>query len=199
MTRGKVLVVDDEEKIRSLLELYFVENEYEVLMAGCGYGALEVIREHRPDVIVLDILLPDMNGLELCQMIREEVVIPVIYLSCLQESETIITGLEFGGDDYLTKPFDPNVLIAKVNALLRRTREKGLSEKRNNETSYETLSAQERQILQWIEKGYTNREIAKKLELKEGTIKVYNNIIFQKLQVKNRTQAIVRAKEEGII
>lgn len=192
--------MDDEQKIRSLLELYLIENEYEVVTADCGRVALEALKNDKPDLVVLDILLPDMNGIELCQQIRQENEIPVIYLSCLQESETIITGLEFGGDDYLTKPFDPNVLVAKINALLRRIRDKHLSpsnvEKQDDNL---LLTDQEIQILHWIEKGYTNKEIAEKLALTEGTIKVYNHNIFQKLHVKNRTQAIVRAKEEKII
>ncbi|MBS4208330.1 response regulator transcription factor [Bacillus sp. FJAT-50079] len=197
MTKGKVLVVDDEYKIRSLLTLYLLEHEYEVITAGNGKEALSLIEQQNPDIVVLDIILPDISGLNLCKHIRKYKEIPVIYLSCLQESETIITGLEYGGDDYLTKPFDPNVLIARINALLRRARGKGLLKK--NEEQMESLTSQEKLILQWIEKGYTNKEIAQKLKLKEGTIKVYNHTIFQKLQVKNRTQAIVRAKEEKII
>lgn len=199
MKKGKVLVVDDEWKIRSLLEMYLLNNEYEVFMADSGKTALQAMKQHVPDLIVLDILLPDMNGLDVCRRIRSYGNIPIVYLSCLQESETIVTGLEYGGDDYLTKPFDPNVLIAKINALLRRTRNHHTLPSDNHEINYESLTGQEKQILHWIEKGYTNKEIATKLNLKEGTIKVYNHVIFQKLQVKNRTQAIVRAKEEQII
>src|SRR5690606_22517096 len=151
------------------------------------------------DVIVLDILLPDIHGLELCKKIRTYRNIPILYLSCLQETETIISGLECGGDDYLTKPFDPNVLVAKINALLRRTRNHQYKDSEVQALAYEPLTDQEKKILCWIEKGYTNKEIAKKLNLKEGTIKVYNHIIFQKLQVKNRTQAIVKAKEFKLI
>lgn len=199
MIKGRVLVVDDEYKIRSLLELYLLKNEYEVITADCGRAALQAIEQHNPDLVVLDILMPDISGLEVCQNIRKRKSIPVIFLSCQQESETIISGLEFGGDDYLTKPFDPNELVARINALLRRTKESGLANPPKTNFQFDTLTAQEGQILLCIEKGYTNKEIAKKLHLTEGTIKVYNHIIFQKLQVKNRTQAIVRAKEEKII
>lgn len=200
MSKGRVLVVDDEYKIRSLLSLYLVENEYEVMTAEGGRAALQTLARETPDVIVLDILMPDMSGLDVCRKIRShDKKIPVIFLSCQQESETIITGLDYGGDDYLTKPFDPNVLVARINALLRRSQVSGLREPRKTAVQYERLTRQERRILQWIEKGYTNKEIADKLTLKESTVKVYNHIIFQKLQVKNRTQAIVRAKEEQII
>lgn len=199
MSKGKVLVVDDEAKIRRLLELYLVEHEYEVVSAESGEAALLALDRHDPDVIVLDILLTDMNGLDVCQAIRsrrEEV--PIIFLSSLQESETIVAGLELGGDDYLTKPFDPNELVARVNAVLRRAKGKkpGIAPQ---EASFELLTGQEKLILRWIEKGYSNKEIADELQLKEGTIKVYNHVIFQKLQVRNRTQAIVRAKEERLI
>lgn len=199
MKKGKVLVIDDEYKIRSLVELYLLENEYEVVLADTGTAGLQAIELDCPDVIVLDIVLPDMSGFEVCKRIREHREVPVIYLSCLQESETIITGLDFGGDDYLTKPFDPNVLVARVNALLRRAKGTNLAGQIKKERYYEQLTYQESRILQWIEKGYTNKEIASKLDLTEGTIKMYNHALFQKLQVKNRTQAIVLAKEENLI
>lgn len=199
MKKGKVLVIDDEYKIRSLVELYLLENEYEVILAGTGAAGLQAIERSCPDVIVLDIVLPDMSGFEVCKRIREHREIPVIYLSCLQESEAIVKGLDFGGDDYLTKPFDPNVLVARINALLRRAKGRKLVVQEKKKNSYEQLTYQERRILEWIEKGYTNKEIAVKLNLTEGTIKMYNHVLFQKLQVKNRTQAIVLAKEENLI
>lgn len=199
MKKGKVLVIDDEYKIRSLVELYLLENEYEVILADTGAAGLQAIERSCPDVIVLDIVLPDMSGFEVCKRIREHREIPVIYLSCLQESEAIVKGLDFGGDDYLTKPFDPNVLVARINALLRRAKGRKLVVQEKKKNSYEQLTYQERRILEWIEKGYTNKEIAVKLNLTEGTIKMYNHVLFQKLQVKNRTQAIVLAKEENLI
>lgn len=197
MNKGTVLIVDDEQKIRSLLEMYLIENDYNVLTASDGQSALAAVEQHSPDAVVLDILLPDMNGFEVCQEIRKKQEIPIIYLSCLQQSETIVTGLELGADDYLTKPFDPNELVARLNAVLRRTH--GSGHNKRELSRYEPLTEQERQILQRIEKGFNNKEIAEQLQLTEGTIKVYNHTIFQKLQVKNRTQAIVRAKEERLI
>lgn len=199
MSKGTVLIIDDEEKIRTLLQLYLMKNDYEVLMAATGAAGLREIEKSFPDVVILDIMLPDMCGLEVCKKIRLHCDIPVIYLSCLQESETIISGLEYGGDDYVTKPFDPNVVVAKVNALLRRIQSATQPEVAKRKTGYEPLTYQEGRILFWMEKGYTNKEIAFRLNLTEGTVKMYNHLIYQKLQVKNRTQAIVRAKEEKLI
>lgn len=202
MSKGKVLVVDDEQRIRTLLKMYLHEHEYTVFTAQDGREALNAVFNNTPHIIALDILLPDMDGFEVCKRIRQVdrfSQIPIIYLSSLQESESIITGLEVGGDDYITKPFDPNVLIARINAVLRRTQGNITEVEPQTLVEIEQLSPQELQILNWIEKGFTNKEIAAKLNLTEGTIKVYNYIIFQKLQVKNRTQAIVRAKEYHLI
>lgn len=197
MSKRKVLVVDDEPQIRSLLELYLAENDYDVLTAGDGQSALEAVDRNAPDAVVLDVMLPDMDGLEVCRLIRKKRDIPIIYVSSLQQSETIIEGLELGGDDYVTKPFDPNELVARLNAVLRRA--SGREWGKRGPTVYEQLTERERLILQLIEKGFNNKEIAEQLNLTEGTVKVYNHTIFQKLQVKNRTQAIVRAKEERLI
>jgi DNA-binding response OmpR family regulator len=202
MNKGTVLVVDDEGKIRSLVKLYLIKNNYRVITAANGKEALAIATRENPDIIILDIMLPDMNGFEVCRSLRKipgRAELPVVYLSSLQESESIITGLDAGGDDYITKPFDPNVLIARVNALLRRTTNYMDKEENESNTIVEEFTYQERKILQWVEMGYTNKEIAEKLKLKVGTVKVYNHQLFQKLQVKNRTQAIVRAKEIDLL
>lgn len=195
---GKVLVAENEDKIRSLLKLYLENNHYTVIEASDGEEALRLIKYHSIDVLVLDILMPKMTGLEVCKIIRQDSTyrnLPILFLSGLNQKKAIIEGLEAGGDDYLTKPFDPNEFVARVNAILRRTR----GEEKEDIVFYEELTTQERKVLQLMEQGYTNKEIALKLYLTEGTIKVYSHHIYQKLQVKNRTQAIVRAKEAEII
>lgn len=198
--KGRILVAEDERKILHLLQLYLEKNNYDVITAQNGKEALEKIKRYSPDLLVLDIIMPGMNGHEVCKKIRKDRKykdIPIIYLSSLTEKQSVISSLEIGGDDYMTKPFDPNELIARINAILRRVKGRYISSER--EDRMEELTFQEQKILQYMEEGYTNKEIAFNLSLTEGTVKVYNHIIYQKLQVKNRTQAIVRAKELNII
>ncbi len=198
MGHGSILVIDDEPDIRSLVEMYLIANHYGVLAADCGQAGLAIIERQAPDLVVLDIMLPDMDGLEVCRRIRERCEVPILFLSCLQDSEKIVTGLAVGGDDYLTKPFDPNVLVARIQAILRRSRALP-GPASGPEGVGGVLTGQEITILQWVERGFTNKEIAERLGLKEGTVKVYNHVIFQKLNARNRTQAISKAKEKGML
>lgn len=198
--KGKILIAENENRMRTLIKLYLENNMYKVLEASDGQETLYLLNQEQPDLLVLDILMPKLTGIEVCETIRKDPIyqnVPILFLSSLNEKESVIKGLEVGGDDYLTKPFDPNELVARINAMLRRLRK---SVEDNQETfMYEELTAQEMKILLLMEKGYTNKEIASKLFLTEGTVKVYNHHIYQKLQVKNRTQAIVRAKEVALI
>ncbi len=198
--KGKILIAENENRMRTLIKLYLENNMYKVLEASDGQETLYLLNQEQPDLLVLDILMPKLTGIEVCETIRKDPIyqnVPILFLSSLNEKESVIKGLEVGGDDYLTKPFDPNELVARINAMLRRLRK---SVEDNQETfMYEELTPQEMKILLLMEKGYTNKEIASKLFLTEGTVKVYNHHIYQKLQVKNRTQAIVRAKEVALI
>lgn len=196
-----VLLAEDEERIRTLLTLYLEKNNYKVITASDGAKALQLIEEKRPDVVVLDILMPILSGIQVCKILRNDPTyqeIPILFLSSLNEKKSVIEGLDSGGDDYVTKPFDPNELVARVNALLRRSK-KVTENVLDKQLLYEELTNQEMNILHLMEKGYTNKEIAEELTLTEGTVKVYNHHIYQKLQVKNRTQAIVKAKEVLLI
>jgi DNA-binding response OmpR family regulator len=120
MTEGKILVVEDEADIRRLIRLTLENQHYEVLTAENGEKGLELFRWERPDLVVLDVMLPGMSGLELCREIRQDANVPILFLSCRRDSEDIIAGLDIGGDDYMTKPFDPAVLAARVRAAMRR-------------------------------------------------------------------------------
>jgi DNA-binding response OmpR family regulator len=117
-----ILVVDDEPKIARLARDYLEKYGYHVLTAGDGQSALTIARREKPDIIVLDLMLPIIDGREVCKTLRRESDVPIIMLTALAEEVDQITGLEIGADDYITKPFSPRALVARVRALLRRTR-----------------------------------------------------------------------------
>jgi DNA-binding response OmpR family regulator len=116
-----VLAVDDEEKIRRLLKAYLDRSGYETLVAGGGAEALSLIEARSPDLVLLDLMLPDMSGESVCRNIREHSpAVPVIMLTAKADEESIIRGLASGADDYITKPFSPRQVVARVQAALRR-------------------------------------------------------------------------------
>lgn len=116
----RVLVVDDEESVRELIKLYLSKEGFEVLHAREGKEALRVNGEHHPDLIILDLMLPGMDGREVCRQIRSTSRVPIIMLTARAEEVDRIVGLELGADDYVVKPFSPRELVARVNAVLRR-------------------------------------------------------------------------------
>lgn len=116
-----ILVVDDEPKIVRLARDYLEKNGFRVVIAGDGQSALAMARRVHPDLIVLDLLLPGMDGREVCRILRNESDVPIIMLTALSEESDQIVGLEIGADDYIVKPFSPRALVARVRALLRRT------------------------------------------------------------------------------
>jgi two-component system alkaline phosphatase synthesis response regulator PhoP len=115
-----ILVVEDEPKIARLARDYLEKNAFRVVTAGDGPSALAMARRERPDLIVLDLLLPGMDGREVCRILRNESDVPIIMLTALSEESDQIVGLEIGADDYIVKPFSPRALVARVRALLRR-------------------------------------------------------------------------------
>lgn len=116
----KILIVDDEKEIRDLIEIYLKSEGYETLKAADGEEALKVLNRENPDLIILDIMMPKMNGIDTCLKIREEREMPIIMLSAKSEDVDKILGLNMGADDYLTKPFNPLELVARVKSQLRR-------------------------------------------------------------------------------
>jgi len=116
-----ILVVDDEPKIVQLARDYLEKSGFKVLTSGDGQQALTITRQERPDLIVLDLMLPGMDGLDVCRTIRRESDVPIIMLTARAEETDQLIGLELGADDYITKPFSPRALVARVRALLRRT------------------------------------------------------------------------------
>lgn len=120
MARRKILVVDDEPKVCDLIKAYLEKDGYEVILAGDGKSAVEKARSHKPDLIVLDLNLPVMDGVEVFRTVRAISDIPVIMVTARDDEVDKIVGLQLGADDYVTKPFSPRELAARVAAVLRR-------------------------------------------------------------------------------
>ncbi|MFC1864632.1 response regulator transcription factor [Chloroflexota bacterium] len=120
MVGKRVLVVDDNVKTVELVKLYLNRDGYRVLIAYDGVEALRLARESHPDLIVLDLMLPGIDGLKVCQTLRAESDVPIIMLTARTTDEDKLTGLGLGADDYVTKPFSPKELAARVRAVLRR-------------------------------------------------------------------------------
>lgn len=120
MANKTVLVVDDDIKTVELVKLYLNRDGYKVLVAYDGVEALRLARENHPDLIVLDLMLPGIDGLKVCQTLRAESDVPVIMLTAKTTEQDKLTGLDLGADDYVTKPFSPKELAARVRVVLRR-------------------------------------------------------------------------------
>ena len=120
MAGKRVLVVDDDVKTVELVKLYLNRDGYRVLSAYDGIEALRLAREGHPDLIVLDLMLPGLDGLQVCQALRAESEVPIIMLTARTTDQDRLTGLDLGADDYVTKPFSPKELAARVRAVLRR-------------------------------------------------------------------------------
>jgi DNA-binding response OmpR family regulator len=121
-TSQKVLIVDDEAHIRELCELYLGREGFNVESVGDGEEAVRAVAQGKPDLVVLDVMLPGMDGLAVCREIRKSSQVPIIMLTARDEVTDKIVGLELGADDYVTKPFAPQELVARARALLRRAR-----------------------------------------------------------------------------
>ena len=115
-----ILVVDDEQRIIDLARMYLEQDGFRVTSATNGTAAKRMILQDRPSLVVLDLMLPGMDGLEVCRRVREESDVPIIMLTARDDDIDKIVGLELGADDYLTKPFNPRELVARIRAILRR-------------------------------------------------------------------------------
>ncbi len=121
MTAETILIVDDEANIIQLVKMYFEREGFKILSAGDGISALKSLKENQPALMVLDVMLPGMDGFEICKKVRgENNNLPILMLTARDDDIDKILGLELGADDYLTKPFNPRELVARVKAILRR-------------------------------------------------------------------------------
>jgi len=116
-----ILIVEDEERMRKLLRDYFKSSSFEVLEAANGVEALDIFKENKVDLLILDIMMPYMDGFTVCNKVRKTSETPIIILTAKGEEEDKLLGYELGADDYVTKPFSPKVLVAKAKALIKRS------------------------------------------------------------------------------
>jgi two-component system, OmpR family, alkaline phosphatase synthesis response regulator PhoP len=131
MARERILVVDDEEDLLELVNYNLTKEGYRVRCVATGEEALDEARQNLPDLIVLDLLLPSVDGLEICRLLKNDSRtghIPILMLTAKSEESDVVSGLELGADDYMTKPFSPRVLLARIRALFRRTKAKELAD-----------------------------------------------------------------------
>lgn len=119
-----ILIIEDEPKVARVARDYLEKNNYRVVLAGDGQSGLSMARGEKPDLIVLDLMLPVMDGLDVCRTLRRTSDVPIIMLTARAEEADRLIGLELGADDYITKPFSPRELVARVRALLRRAKGK---------------------------------------------------------------------------
>ncbi len=124
-----ILVVDDEERMARFIRLNLEHDGFQVVEAYKGMEAIEVLRDMMPDLVLLDVMLPDIDGFEVLKLIREFNSVPVIMLTAKSEEDDRVRGLEYGADDYVTKPFSPRELVSRVRAVLRRTEASSITSK----------------------------------------------------------------------
>lgn len=125
----EILLVDDEEMIIEVLEAYFEKEGWNIISAINGIDALNKAKEYAPDIIILDLMLPDIPGEEVCRLIRKESDVPIIMLTAKSAEEELINGIVIGADDYVTKPFSPREVVVRAQAILRRVKKTKISNK----------------------------------------------------------------------
>jgi len=181
----RVLVIEDDPTLLETLEYNLSRQEYEVHTAKDGVAGLEVAREVRPDLLVLDIMLPGLDGFEVCRIVRQEMNVPILMLTARTEEIDKVVGLEVGADDYMTKPFSMRELLARVKAQLRRVRldREEVATEEPEEQEHETLAAGDLHI------DPTRREVTCHGEVVHLKPKEYDLLAFL---VRNRGMALSR-------
>ncbi len=199
----QVLLVDDNSKyLKDALPFY----GYEVTVALDGVQALKELanESNKFDIVLLDVMMPNMNGWDTLKSIRKNEKtkhLPVIMLTAVNEDQKMVTGLKIGADDYIVKPFVLPNLLARMEAVLRRSiRQKEISQDViQTQVPIDLLTSKEKEVLQMVAKGESNKQIADKMFVKEVTVKTHLNSIFKKLKVANRTQAVLLAMQADLV
>lgn len=140
MQRFKVLVVDDDPNVREIIRIYFKQQQIDLVEASDGLTVLDLVEKELPDIIILDVMMPGMDGFEVCREIRKKYDIPIIMLTAKTEEFDRVLGLELGADDYVTKPFSPRELVARIKAIFRRMQRKEQSQNNQPENGTRSLT-----------------------------------------------------------
>lgn len=193
-----VLLVDDNSKyLKDALPFY----GYEVQVAFDGIQALKYLENNAKnvDIVLLDVMMPNMDGWETLKNIRsndETKYLPVIMLTAVNDDQKMVSGLKNGADDYIVKPFILPNLLARMEAVLRRSTVVSMPKQKAD--SLISLTSKEKEVLKLASKGFSNKEIADKMVVREVTVKTHLNNVFKKLKVTNRTQAVLLAMQAEI-
>lgn len=188
----KVLIVDDERGIIEVLEAYFERQGYEIQSAENGVEALRKVKSFSPDLIILDLMLPDISGEEVCRLVRMESEVPILMLTAKSAEDDRINGIIIGADDYVTKPFSPREVIVRVQAILRRTQKSKAHEEEDNTMSFN----QQHLTIDPIKKEVTvNKEI---VTLTPIEYKLLTNMAEYPGRVYSRLDLLEKIQEEGM-
>ncbi len=189
----KILIIDDEKDMQSVLTCLVKSEGYEAVAAGNGNIALKEISTHSPDLILLDIRLPGIDGMTLLERIKEiDRNIIIIMLTGHGDIRDAVKAMKLGAFDYITKPFNNDEIIAAIKNALQ-----------DKDTVYNSqsifLSLREKEVLTWLKKGKSNWDISKILNISRRTVTFHVTNIMQKLNAVSRTQAVAVAIEQGLI
>lgn len=207
----KILVVDDDATLRTALSRYLGKRGYFVQDAASGAEALAIFEQDPADVIVSDVIMPEVDGYEFCRRVRASRVgqlVPFIFLSSRAEVEDRVQGHSIGADDYLSKPFEPRELLAKIEAQLERSRrthaeivrlmqQLGTPSPPQAAPHPLPLTPAEEKVFWEVIQGYTNKQIGEHLFVSPRTVQTHLSNILNKLQLENRSQLVRYAFEHG--
>jgi DNA-binding NarL/FixJ family response regulator len=195
-----VLVVDDDRAFSKFVRLILERAGYETLEAATGEDALRIASDHAPLVVLLDILLPRLNGYEVCGRLREMLGdrAAIVFVSGARTAAVdIASGLLVGADDYMVKPVDPDELVARVGVLSRRVQ--GTRASDNGAGSRPKLTPRETEILELLADGHSQRDMAQLLSISPKTVGLHIEHILGKLDVHSRTQAVAAAYQRNLL
>lgn len=208
----KILIVDDDITLRTALTRYLENRGYAVQDASSGVEGLTAFEQDTPDLVVSDVLMPEMDGLEFCRRLRATrsgQLVPFIFLSSRREVDDRVQGHKMGADDYLVKPFEPRELVAKIEAQLERSRRihsEIVRLMQRPATAVEPpvapamplpLTPAEEKVFWEVIQGFTNKQIGDRLFVSPRTVQTHLSNILGKLQLENRSQLIRYAFERG--